>query len=191
MMLSIKKGITTRIGLIDVELELNLGEAIWLRGENGSGKSTLFKYLKEEFKAGSFCEQEPLGAMPYYTGMDLKNILKRDGEDFDKESFHSMLSDLNLESLLDKKIDYFSGGESQCLKLIIFLSFKKDYYFFDEPFTFLDEKKKEYFFKKFKEMKKNQKGVFIIDHLPFYDDDFFSRVYLLKNNEGVRKIVRH
>ncbi|MBN2101582.1 MAG: ribosome biogenesis/translation initiation ATPase RLI [Candidatus Aenigmarchaeota archaeon] len=59
-----------------------------------------------------------------------------------KEKAEELLKTFDIESIKDKKTDELSGGELQLLAIIATLSREADFYFFDEPSSYLDVKQR-------------------------------------------------
>lgn len=59
-----------------------------------------------------------------------------------KEKAEELLKIFEMESIKDKKTDDLSGGELQILAIVATLSKEADFYFFDEPSSYLDVKQR-------------------------------------------------
>ena len=103
-------------------------------GVSGSGKSVT---LKEIF---SNCKSKKVWMNPYtnfYSSIQVKNFIAFSK---DKEFLSAYFQQLNIQELLDTPINKLSKGEQRRLYFYMCISTKAETYFFDEPFSFLDEK---------------------------------------------------
>ncbi len=122
-----------------VNLELNEGEVLFLRGENGAGKSTLLKTLLglHKYFDGRFHFSIPqkdiqylpqLGTLHFHLPLTLRDLLG------DNEGSHPLLKNMDL----DKKWNTASGGERQKILLSAVLAKKPRLLILDEPFNHVD-----------------------------------------------------
>ena len=141
----------------DVSFALKKGEYLALVGPNGAGKSTLLKtIIKDNRKfAGSFsfCSDIKLGYVAQKNSDDIyfpatvkeviKSGFKQNFFSFrfnrqEKEFFQSVVSELNLSSLLKKSFYSLSGGQKRAVLIARALCTGSDLLILDEPASGLD-----------------------------------------------------
>ncbi len=136
--------------LYDTSLSIDEGEIVTIVGPTGSGKSTLLKtlagYVKEDsFKVEGIIKrnvftvripQEPYSRLLFN---DVSSLIKNYEEDKGKE----YLNLLNLEHLFARKINTLSYGEKKILSILTALLSPAQLILLDEPFSGLDDNKRE------------------------------------------------
>ncbi len=142
----------------DLQLNVQIGETILIRGRNGVGKSTIFKLILDFF--------EPIKGVIYLLGQKLnwhdlnlrvrwlptddyifstslqENIFWKDElSEWERTKFLELAQMLNFKYNLSDSIQVknMSGGEIQKLKLIRALLTDADIYLLDEPFNDISE----------------------------------------------------
>ena len=141
----------------DVSFALKKGEYLALVGPNGAGKSTLLKTIINDNRnfAGSFsfCSDIKLGYVAQKNSDDIyfpatvkeviKSGFKQNFFSFrfnrqEKEFFQSVVSELNLSSLLKKSFYSLSGGQKRAVLIARALCTGSDLLILDEPASGLD-----------------------------------------------------
>lgn len=141
----------------DVSFAIKKGEYLALVGPNGAGKSTLLKtIIKDNRKfvgSLSFCSDIKLGYVAQKNSDDIyfpatvkeviKSGFKQNFFSFrlnrqEKEFFQSVVSELNLSSLLKKSFYSLSGGQKRAVLIARALCTGSDLLILDEPASGLD-----------------------------------------------------
>ena len=90
----------------------------------------------------------------------VKDLLKRIDK---KDMSERLLKELNMEHLKDRKLDKLSGGELQKFCIIATIVKKANFYFFDEPASFLDVTSRIKAAKLIRELSK-EAAVMVVEH---------------------------
>lgn len=151
--------------LKDINLTIQKGDKILLKGESGSGKSTLIKSLLyfEHFQGRIIFNGEPITrknlchyrqqsgyisqTVPKFNE-NVRDFLKipytfksNKTLNFDSQKMLVLLTKLNFtESILDKIFSELSGGEKQRLLILQMLMLNRPIYLLDEVTSALDKK---------------------------------------------------
>ena len=161
--LSLKFG--KKIILDNLNLELGAGQILGLLGPNGAGKSTIFNLivglLKPDYgsilissiKINQFpiyerTQKFKIGFVPqnggFFHDLTVYENLKAIGEiaiknkSFRDEKINSLISQFELESIIDVKSEYLSGGQKKKLVIALALISDPKILLLDEPFAALD-----------------------------------------------------
>ena len=170
----------------NINLSLNGGKIIILRGKNGSGKTSLIKTILNLF--------EPSSGSIYWKGKLLKNnlydyynhltyIADRTSSlrqlsinenikiwkstclsKIDFKQIDNVLSTLKLIDLKNKKVNTLSLGEIKKLELIRLIIENKKFWILDEPFTNLDSESIDVLVQTFEDHCKNDGSVIFSSH---------------------------
>jgi ABC-2 type transport system ATP-binding protein len=157
------------------------GKVYGIQGSNGSGKSTLLKIISGamvpssgevlfQVNGQSIHNDKVYNYLSYYASGDelieeytprevFSYTSKFNIQDTDYQEFIEFV-DLKKES--DQFIDTFSSGMKQRLSLGLVLNSNKPILLFDEPVTYLDEERKEWFYKALEDLKKAKDKMIII-----------------------------
>lgn len=108
-------------------------------------------------------------------------------EKMDKDKISAILKEFELEEILDKNVENLSGGELQALAISIALAKNANFYYLDEPTTFLDVSQR---FKLINTLRKylHQKSSIVVDHdIAFLDAlcDFIHIFYGVPSVYGI------
>ncbi len=130
-----------------------VGKVLGLLGRNGIGKSTVIEILagKMEIDVEKFNGTElqkyfdslgdkqiaykPQNLSKLAVDMKVIDLLIKRG---DKKRIMELAKELNVENVLENKMNKLSGGELQRVAILAAVLGEADVYFFDEPLAFLD-----------------------------------------------------
>jgi putative ATP-binding cassette transporter len=188
-----------RVGPID--LEINMGEVLFVVGGNGAGKSTLSKLLTLHYlpESGTISFGECVVSPESIVGLRGRiGAIYSDFHLFDRilgglSADKLAMADLYLDELgLRGKVSIDNGrfstlqlsdGQRKRLALLTMLLDDRDLYLFDEWAADQDPKFKEYFYRKLlPSLRARGKAVVVISH----DDRYFDaadRIYVIENGK--------
>lgn len=214
-LIELKEGTVSKNGtaiLSGVNLTINKGEKVLLKGESGSGKSTLVKTLLlyehlegslrfngETVERNNLCQYRReigyMGQTPPHLDMPVTGFLEmpfgfksNKSRPRDKEKTLELLRQLNFTgAVLDKNFVDLSGGERQRLLMVQMLLLDKPVYFLDEVTSALDQKN----IRAAVSMVCNspERTVLAIAHNPEWEE-FCSRVITMDNGKIVNDTGR-
>ncbi|GGD17950.1 ABC transporter ATP-binding protein [Hyunsoonleella pacifica] len=201
--------------LKDISFEAKQGEHIAIIGESGSGKSTLLKLLYGEFDLNSgqifWKDQEILGPkynlvigysfMKYvaqefdlmpYTSVE-ENIAKHLSRFFPEETqqrVDELIKVVELEAFAKTKVKSLSGGQKQRVALARALAKQPEILLLDEPFSHIDNFKKQSLRRKvFRYLKEQNITCIIATHSKEDVLGFADRMIVLDHNTIVANAV--
>lgn len=128
----------------DLNLTVNRGDRIWLRGENGAGKSTLLKLITGQLTPddGYTHRAIDLKVTQAFQDMPFKSGLVKDYLEYyqtDLTAFVRMLDYFNMDvEYLEREIATLSEGERKKLDLARAFSSDAPLYIWDEPLNYMD-----------------------------------------------------
>ena len=114
-----------------------------------------------------------------------------------------VLDELGVKGLMDRKLSELSGGELQLVAIAAALSRKADYYFIDEPSSYLDVYNRHRVARAIRELAQGGAGVLLVEHdLTFLDyaSDYVHILYgepavygivsnLMTSSEGINSLI--
>ena len=154
--------------LKDITFHLKSGENLAVIGESGSGKSTLLKLLYGEYDLDQGCifweDQEILG--PKFNLVTGPSFMKYVAQEFDlmpytsvsenigtylsnfypevkQQRINELLEVVELSAFADTKVKLLSGGQKQRVALARALAKEPEILLLDEPFSHIDNFKKQ------------------------------------------------
>jgi zinc transport system ATP-binding protein len=169
-----------------LNFEINSGQFVAVTGQNGSGKTTLLKIVLGILKNQSgqiklldqdikkFDKWKKIGFVPQNTGLGLagfpatvKELIFTQNQKIDKDSsFVKKLIDqtLDLNHILDKRLDEISGGQRQKAFLAASLVNQPEILFLDEPTSSVDIQNRDNFYELLNKLKNENLTIVIITH---------------------------
>lgn len=188
--------------LNDINLTFNKGECIALIGPNGCGKTTLIKSIlgmvipsqgdilfKDKSVLGQFQYRENIGYMPqigrypdYMTVGQIIEMIKKI-RNSDQELDEELISQFELEKIVDKRMRTLSGGTTQKVSAILAFLFNPEVLILDEPTAGLDPLASEIL--KDKIIKEREKGklILITSHLLSELDDMITQIIFMQEGK--------
>lgn len=193
----------------DVSFEIKAGENVALIGESGSGKSTLIKLIYGQYDLSNgkiyWKEQQILGPkfnlvvgyefmkyvaqefdlMPFTTvNENIGKYLSNFYPDEKQQRTQELIEVVELEAFADIKVKFLSGGQKQRVALAQALAKQPEILLLDEPFSNIDNFKKQSLRRKvFKFLKRQNISCLVATH----DKDdvlgFADRVLVLDSHE--------
>ncbi|UCD02930.1 MAG: ribosome biogenesis/translation initiation ATPase RLI [Candidatus Aenigmatarchaeota archaeon] len=169
------------------------GEVVGILGPNATGKSTFINILTGNVKPDS---GEPPGDLrlaykPQKIELedDDKELTVRlylSKEMKDKSMKQRIIHMLDLERLMEKKLDSLSGGEVQSVMIAATLGKPFDILLLDEPTAFLDVEQRLRASKLIREVVENKEAAaFVVDHDLQILDSISDRLMLFEGERGV------
>ena len=169
--------------------EVRKGEIVGLVGKNALGKSLFVKILAGVEKA-DIGEKLTLKVSykPQYITANEMTVGEYFAENGVKGStFEDCKKKLNVNILMEKRLDQISGGELQRVALCAALGQDADIYIFDEPTAFLDiEQRFEFAELLRKVITEKEKCAFVVDHDIVFIDAIANRLVVFDGKSSVK-----
>ena len=170
------------------EGKIRKGEILGLVGKNALGKSVFVKMLAgvEKPDKGESLKLK-ISYKPQYIEAEDKFV----HEVFSAQKLNPVVLEeckrkLNLNTLMEKKLNEISGGELQRVALTLALSQEADIYLFDEPTAFLDiEQRFEFAALLRKVISDKEKSAFVVDHDIVFIDAIANRLIVFEGKSSV------
>ncbi len=184
------------------------GQILGLLGRNGIGKSTAVKILsgqesinlgrnatdqeiKDFFKGNELqkyledlkkkkISYKPQNLSNLSVNLKVIDLLKKRGEEAE---IKKLAKKLEIESILENKMDKLSGGELQRVAILAASLGNSDIYFFDEPLAFLDISQRLKISDFLKEISKN-KTLVVVEHDLLVLDYLTDNLNVFYGNQG-------
>lgn len=171
------------------DIHLTAGEIHLIEGENGIGKTSFVHFLKlgqDRFfpnEVVRFIDQLPLSPLNDISFYELKQILlkKRSQEISYFEEFEKRIIPFERQPIKN-----LSGGQNQLVKIATALYLGGDYFFFDEPFQYLDKANKELLKKTLFALKSEKRTVILIEHNRHLVSELCDSYIQIIENDKVR-----
>lgn len=178
---------TKTLGKFKLEVkkgELNRDEVIGILGQNATGKTTFAKIIaglletdKDKFDLKLKIAYKPQ-QLSLKKGKTVEKFLREKSNEFGTEIYKSdILKALELEPLLEKKLETLSGGELQRVAIAGCLSQEADIILMDEPSAHLDVEQRLNATKAIRNIVNTRNvSAFIIDHDLIFLDYLSDRI---------------
>jgi len=193
------------------------GEVVGLLGSNGTGKSTALKILSGEIKPnlGTGNEAEERDLVNIFRGTELQSYLEKLKEGVkvvvkpqkidilsevkgnvsdllekynERGAKDEVVKKLSLTHVLDRELNQLSGGELQRVAIAVAAMREADFYFFDEPSSYLDVYQRMEAGKLIRELAKDA-AVMVVEHDLALLDFLADRIHILYGAPGAYGIV--
>ncbi|MBO8181868.1 MAG: ribosome biogenesis/translation initiation ATPase RLI [Archaeoglobus sp.] len=172
--------------------EIKESEVLGIVGPNATGKSTFVKVLAgvledDEKKVDlelktSYKPQYIKAEVDKPVGAFLTSINPMINTSYYRTEF---LKPLNVEELMDRKLDELSGGELQRVAIIACLLREADLYLLDEPSAHLDVEQRTEVARMIRRFALNaKKSVFVVDHDIYLIDMISDRLIVFEGEPG-------
>ena len=183
-------GKSTILKILAGQLVPNLGEL-----KNGDWTKVLQRYKGHEIQKYlegvslgqtnvAYKPQEVNRIPEFYKGTVGKMLEKVDERKIAKK----LMKELDIADIWDKKLDEISGGDLQRVAIIATICKKAEFYFFDEPSSFLDIKQRMNAARIIRELG-DQSSVFVVEHDLALLDYLTDYIYVLYGKPGAYGIV--
>ena len=166
--------------------EIRKGEILGIVGKNALGKSLFVKMLAgvEEADAGEKIRLR-VSYKPQYISGDDRLVIEA-LHDCKGILFEECKRKLNLNTLMEKRLNELSGGQLQRVALTIALCQDADIYLFDEPSAFLDiEQRFEFAALLRRAISETEKSAFVVDHDIVFIDAIANRLLVFEGESSV------
>ncbi len=116
----------------------------------------------------------------------VKDLLKKVDK---RNKFEEVVKELNLNEILEREVKDLSGGELQRLAIAATSIKKADFYFFDEPTSYLDVKERLNAAKFIRSLAEEEKSVMVVEHDLAVLDYLTDYVHILHGFESAYGVV--
>jgi ATP-binding cassette, sub-family E, member 1 len=187
-------GKSTIIRILSGELKPNLGnyefDIPWediINFFKGSQLQSYFKKLSEG-NLKSVHKPQMVDKLPKFVKGEVGPLL----EDLDEKGIlDKVLESLELRPILNRKISKLGGGELQRVAIAATVLKEADFYYFDEPTSWLDVKQRLNVVKVIRKLAEIKKSVLVIEHDLAALDAISDYVHILYGHPGAYGVVSH
>ena len=180
-------GKSTIMNILSGTLMPNLGRksASWEEIIEKFRGSELQAYMEKLAEKGLKIAYKPqaVDMIPRVWKGKAKDLLKKISSDY-----MNVVKSLEIESVLDKEIETLSGGELQMLAIAATILKQADFYFFDEPSSYLDVKSRLIMAKEIRKLV-DRAVVMVVEHDLAVLDYLSDHIHILYGKPGAFGIV--
>ena len=184
----INKCFNEKIIFSDFSLALASSNLYLLEGENGKGKTTLFRIISGidiEYDGKIFFNNKKLNhkdVFYYNIDFNLYDILTvKENLKVISKNYLPLIRKLNLEYLLNKKVNELSKGEKARIGIVKAILLNKPILLLDEPFSYLDLENSKLIFELIKEYSKDHLVILINHKYVELNDEIKNKINLDKD----------
>ena len=184
----INKCFNEKIIFSDFSLVLASSNLYLLEGENGKGKTTLFRIISGidiEYDGKIFFNNKKLNhkdVFYYNIDFNLYDILTvKENLKVISKNYLPLIRKLNLEYLLNKKVNELSKGEKARIGIVKAILLNKPILLLDEPFSYLDLENSKLIFELIKEYSKDHLVILINHKYVELNDEIKNKINLDKD----------
>lgn len=158
-------GKTTAVRILSGEIIPNLcgSNDNWdnvIRAFRGNELQNYFERLKDR-EIKTVVKPQYVDLIPKAVKGKVRDLLKRADQ---RGVLGKLIKELELESVLDREIHHLSGGELQRVAIAAAMARDADFYFFDEPSSYLDIKQRLKAAKAIRKLSEEEKAVLVVEH---------------------------
>lgn len=158
-------GKTTAVKILSGQLLPNLcgNNESWdnvIKAFRGSELQNYFEKLKNK-EIRPVVKPQYVDLIPKAVRGKVRDLLKRADE---SGRFEEVVRELELEGILDRDIGHLSGGELQCVAIAAALLRNAQFYFFDEPSSYLDIRQRLRIARIIRKLADSGKDVLTVEH---------------------------
>jgi len=184
-------GKSTAVKILANLMKPNLGKKEATKKElleyfKGTEAQVFFEKLEKNEIIASYKPQNVDDLAVKYKGKIVKELLKKIDE---KKILAETAKILEIDNVLDNKIDEVSGGELQRIAIAACIMKKANLYIFDEPTSYLDIKQRLKIAKFIKNIPDDKTAVMVIEHDLIVLDYISDSVYIMYGEEDAYGIV--
>lgn len=179
----------------DLNLSIEQGEILWIKGDNGQGKTTLLRLIlnfHSPIKGDLFLNPGlKIGWAPSVDNSFFPRLTGKENLDFfyelsdPKEKFNLKINSNVTEEILKTPFYKMSSGMKQLLILLRSLLLNPDLVLWDEPFRSLDLKHQEIVHSLISAMHQEKKTIIFTTHLDYEFNNLPVRKLCIKENNLV------
>ena len=184
----INKCFNEKIIFSDFSLVLASSNLYLLEGENGKGKTTLFRIISGidiEYDGKIFFNNKKLNhkdVFYYNIDFNLYDILTvKENLKVISKNYLPLIRKLNLEYLLNKKVNELSKGEKARIGIVKAILLNKPILLLDEPFSYLDLENSKLIFELIEEYSKDHLVILINHKYVELNDEIKNKINLDKD----------
>lgn len=168
-------------------------EVVGVLGENGIGKTTFVRILAGDLKkdGGEIHTLVKVSHKPQYLKSDSREVVATILKTAISKYKTQLVSSLNLEPLLTKKLNELSGGELQRVAIAECLSKEADLYLLDEPAAYLDVEQRILVSKIIRDlMELRGKSAIVVDHDLLFVDYLSQNLLVFEGTPAIEGVVK-
>ena len=187
-------GKSTIIRILSGELIPNLGEydseRSWedvISYFKGSQLQSYFKKLKNH-EITVIHKPQMVDMLPKFVKGKVNDLLDSANQ---RNCLDDVVNSLQLEAILQRSVDKLSGGELQRVAIAAAILREAEYYYFDEPTSWLDVRQRLNAVQVIRHLAEENKAVLVIEHDLAALDALSDYVHLLYGEPGAYGVVSH